>query len=178
METPVRPVPASPRASAAARLEDELLRPTLTPDFDVRAFRRPFEPRHLIWSGFLGGPLAGGALVAWNHWRMNRPRASAWVALLTLLLTLACGAAAGWWLHTRGLEQGRLAVRIVQRALGTALVLVLVPGQKQRFDAYRLAGLPPGKVLLPSLVAILGLGTLQGLLGVAVARYLDGGGAP
>lgn len=174
----MRPAGATPHPRAAARIEDELLRPTLTPDFDVRAFRRPFEPRHLIWSGFLGGPLAGGALVAWNHWRMNRPRSAAWVALLTLVLMLGFSAAAGWWMHGHGLEQSRMAVRIAQRALGAGLVLALVQAQKKRFDAYQSAGYEPGKVLWPSLVAILGLGTLQGMLTVGVYRLLGGSAAP
>lgn len=175
---PPASIPNSILGSIPGSTQDELLRPTLGADFDVRSFRAPFDPRNLLWAGFFGGPLAGGALLAWNTWRLRQPRQLGWVVGLSLVLTLGCAAVGGWWLHAHGLEEQRTTVRLAQRAVGALFVLCCVPAQKKRFDAFALAGGTPGKVLVPSLVAIFGLGALQALLTAGVYAGLGGGSPP
>ena len=147
--------------SAQRATTDELLQPTLSADFDVHAYRRPWNPRNLIWSGFLGGPLSGGVLVALNHRRLNQPRQ----ALVALAFTIACCIALAVGLALWGPlldgPNGRRSVRFAISAVGSVLTLVLAAPQNKRFEAYTAAGLAPGKLLWPALAAIVGLGLLQ-----------------
>ena len=147
--------------SAQRATTDELLRPTLSADFDVHAFRKPWNPRHLVWSGFLGGPLSGGVLAALNYRRLNQ-NSRAFVALaVTLVVCLAFAVAWALWGPPLDEARGRQSWHLPVRAVGCVLTLALSAPQNKLFDAYRAADLEPGKLLWPAVAAILVLGFLQ-----------------
>ncbi len=152
---------------------DDLLTPTLSADFDVHAFRRPWNPRHLFWSGFLGGPLAGGVLAGLNYRRLNQPRRANVAFALAALAGVLLAVGFVLWLRGRGEEvEARSTGRIALRAVGGFLTMALAAPQNQRFDAYTAAGLAPGKLLGPAVAAIFGLGILQTLLALAFGAAL------
>lgn len=159
--------------SAQRATTDELLQPTLSADFDVHAFRRPWNPRNLIWSGFIGGPLSGGVLAALNYRRLNQP-ARALVALaVTFVVCLAFAVAWALWGSPLDEAPGRQSARLSVRAVGCVLTLALSAPQGKLFEAYKAADLEPGKLLWPAVASIIVLGFLQNVLLAAVSKLFE-----
>lgn len=138
--------------------DDELLRPTLPADLDVRAFGHPFRPQSILWPTFFGGPLAGGIVFGMNYARLGRRDLAArtWIAGLALALALGCvigrfviGAEAG------GGPDKRL-VRYAVAGFSVAIGWFVAKHQEPRFAAWESATeKPPANLWLPGLLAVL-----------------------
>jgi 4-amino-4-deoxy-L-arabinose transferase-like glycosyltransferase len=86
--------------------------------------RRRERPREMLLMPLISLALGGGTLVATLNWA--GPPAARLLAAGIALLWLACGAAAGWWLH-RGRVLPAWEASAAAAALGLMLIVPLVP---------------------------------------------------
>lgn len=137
--------------------DEELLQPSLDAAFDVRGFRKPWNPSRLLWVAFFGGPLGAGALYGDNYARLNRPdaRLACWIGGLVLALAAAL---AGAWLFESGALEGADKQRTQMFRWGlqggcVAIGWFLTRDQAKAFRAFEASGGSAGKLLLPGIVA-------------------------
>ncbi len=131
--------------------DDALLRPSLSADFDVRKFDRPWDPSNLPYAAFFFGPLAGGVLYALNYKRLGSPR-HAWLCLAgSVLLSFVAIAVFVWLLASGAITTKDRIVRFGLQGLSAAIGLALSKHQSGRFRAWEQLGRPPRKLLLPAL---------------------------
>lgn len=155
------------------RPHDELLQPTLAPDFDVRRFERPWTPTSIVWVAFLGGPLAAGLLFGVNYRRLARPTAArvAWIAAPVFALLAAFGIAAAYragWLDVNDAAHARIS-RLFVQFLSIGVGWLVARDQERAFRAYSSADLPVASLWLPGLGAVLlGIVTYGALLRFAL----------
>jgi hypothetical protein len=130
---------------------DELLQPSLSADFDVRKFDRPWDPSNLPYAAFFFGPLAGGVLYALNYKRLGSAR-HAWLCLTgSVLLSLVAIAVVVWLLVSGVITAENRVARFGIQGLSAAVGLALSKHQRGRFRAWEQLGRPPRKLLLPAL---------------------------
>ena len=160
-----------PSASRSARLDPDLLEPSLM-DYPGKAGvpgERPWRPRSLVWVAFFGGV---GATV-YIHWRnAQRLRAEA-----LLRRTLVLGAAAlalaflvGGYAHAQGAEPR--SVRLITRGVALGLHLVYAGMQKPADRVYVATGGEYDSLWKPGLIAVFGIGLVEGLLGLLLAALV------
>jgi len=138
---------------------DELLRPSLSADYDVRSYRPLFRPEGLLYAAFFGGPLAGLILYGVNYSRMGRRdlARNAWIA--GAVLTVVIGGLIAWYLADSWSETGRTRtpswIRFSVNGLGVGIGWFVAKHQSSRFEAWQSAGNTPAKGFFPGLAAVL-----------------------
>lgn len=131
--------------------DDDLLRPTLATDFDVRTFDRPWSPSNLPFAAFFFGPLGGGVLYALNYKRLGSARHARLCLIGAIALTLVF-LVVGAWLVTSGMLTTKDRIlRFGMQGISAGIGLLLTKHQNGRFRAWEQLGEPPRKLLLPAL---------------------------
>lgn len=151
--------------------QDDLLRPSLSRDYDVREYRPLFRPESILYPAFFGGPLAGLILFGVNYSRMGRRDLArkAWIG--GAVLTLVIGAAIAWYLADSWSEQRTHRtppwIRFAVNALGIGIGWLVSKHQASRFEAWQSSGHAPAKLFFPGLAAVIasGLATLAIVFG-------------
>ncbi|MBK9385931.1 MAG: hypothetical protein IPN34_14060 [Planctomycetes bacterium] len=140
--------------------EEDLLRPSLAPDFDVRRFERPWDPTNLPFAAFFLGPLGAGILYARNYRFLGSPRHARICLIASIAVTMAF-ALGGAWLIANGIltTKDRL-IRYGTQGFSGVVGLVLTQHQRGRFRAWEQLGDPARPLLWPAI----GIG-LMGALG-------------
>ena len=131
--------------------DDDLLRPSLAADFDVRTFDRPWNPSYLPFVAFLMGPLGGGILYALNFRRLGQPRRARACMIGAVVLTLACAGLIVGLIDAGVLTTKDRIARYGVQGLSAGLGLVLTRLQSGRFRAWEQLGRPPRKLLGPAI---------------------------
>lgn len=131
--------------------DDELLQPSLSADFDVRKFDRPWDPSNLPYAAFFFGPLAGGVLYALNYKRLGSPRNARLCLAGSVLISLVAIASIAWLLDSGVITTKSRVARFGLQGLSAAVGLALSKHQRGRFRAWEQLGRPPRKLLLPAL---------------------------
>lgn len=156
--------------------QDELLRPTLSADYDVRAYRPLFRPESILYPSFFGGPFAALVLFGTNYARMGRRdlARNAWIA--GAVLTVVLGVAVAWILAESWAESGTrrtpTGVRLALNGLGVAIGWFLSKHQASRFEAWHNAGNAPAKLLWPGLAAVIAGAIAMGSVVVGALFFL------
>ncbi|MBI5363356.1 MAG: hypothetical protein HZA53_09260 [Planctomycetes bacterium] len=153
--------------------EDDLLRPTLAADFDVRTFDRPWDPSGLPIAAFFFGPLGGGILYALNYRRLGQRRHARWCFAGAVVVALLFIAVSAWLIASGVLTTKDRIARYGVQGLSALLGLALTRHQSGRFGAWEALGQPKRKLLGPALAIGIGAGLLYGLLFFA-ALFLFG----
>lgn len=143
--------------------EEDLLRPSLAPDFDVRRFERPWDPTSMPLAAFFLGPLGAGMLYARNYRYLGSPRHARICFLASIAVTLVF-AVGGAWLIAEGVftTKDRL-IRYGTQGFSAVVGLILTRHQRGRFRAWEQLGDPARPLLWPAI----GFG-LAGALGFAL----------
>jgi hypothetical protein len=154
-------VPTPEAASDAAPRPDhapDLLQPSLAPDLDANRFQRPWDPTSLPYTGFWGGPIAGGILTAINWRRLGSPGRARSVLLWTALVAFALPLHVT--LRRLDLTDGtpldhRQAGRLLSVIVGVGFTFLVSRKQRALVEAWEAEQHKPASLWRPGFLAIL-----------------------
>jgi hypothetical protein len=143
-------------------MTDDLFRPTVR-EFPVSG-KRPWRPESIFYAAFFGGPLTAGLLGVVNGRRLGLPTPR------VLLIALAGVAGFGLWIVAALLTDANNVVRLFGSITGSLAWLVVIAFQRGPFRAYAYGDGEPAKLLVPGLLAAIGLVLAQVIVIFMVAR--------
>ena len=150
--------------------DDDLLRPTLAADFDVRRFEQPWNPASMPFAAFFVGPLGTGWLYALNYRYLGLPKHARNCALLAVGIAFACALVLVWAISNKRMPTDSRWIRYGSQGFSVAVGLWLTSHQMGRFRAWQKLGRPARPLLLVAFQVFF-LSWL-GFAGLAVVAWL------